>query len=133
MKTVIFACVQSAGRSQMAAAWFNLLAASDRARATAAGTRPAEQVHPVVVEAMREVGIDLSEAQPRLLTDELVRAASMLVTMGCGESCPIVPEWVRRSDWELEDPKGLPVEQVRPIRDQIKRRVEALLVEQGWR
>jgi arsenate reductase len=126
MRTVIFACVHSAGRSQMAAAWFNALAQPEYARAIAAGTQPAERVHPEVVEAMAEVGIDLSAQRPQKLTDELARGAALLVTMGCGEQCPAVPG-LRRDDWALEDPKGKPVEQVRKIRDDIRERVVALL------
>lgn len=130
--TVIFACVHNAGRSQMAAALFNLLADPSRARAVSAGTAPAERVHPVVVEAMRELGVDLSEARPQLLTDDLARGAGWLVTMGCGEACPAVPG-LRRDDWPLEDPKGQPVERVRAVRDEVRRRVEAMIDAQGWR
>jgi len=97
MKTVIFACVHNAGRSQMAAAFFNRRADPNRARALSAGTQPAEHVHPEVVAVMREVGIDLGSAQPRLLTDALAAGAQLLVTMGCGESCPVVPG-LRRDD-----------------------------------
>jgi len=131
MKTVIFACVHNAGRSQMAAAFFNQLADRSRARALSAGTQPAAHVHPEVVAVMREVGIDLSTAQPALLTDELAAGAQLLVTMGCGESCPVVPG-LRRDDWELPDPKGQSVERVRAIRDEIHARVERLLAAQGW-
>lgn len=130
--TVIFACVHNAGRSQMAAALFNLLADPSRARAVSAGTAPAERVHPVVVEAMRELGVDLSDARPRLLTDDLARGAGRLVTMGCGEACPAVPG-LRRDDWPLDDPKGQPVERVREVRDEIRRRVEAMIDAEGWR
>lgn len=126
MKLVIFACVHNAGRSQMAAAWFNSLADTASVRAISAGTQPGTRVHPEVVVAMSEVGIDLSGATPQLLTDDLAREASMLVTMGCGEACPAVPG-LRRDDWPLEDPKGKPIETVRAIRDDIKRRVEALI------
>jgi len=132
MRTVIFACVHSAGRSQMAAAWFNRLADPEKAKAVAAGTQPAERVHPEVVDAMGEVGIDLSAAKPKLLTAALVAESSFLVTMGCGEQCPVAPHWVRRVDWELEDPKGQSVERVREIRDEIKRRVQQLVAKQGW-
>jgi arsenate reductase len=132
MKTVIFACVHNAGRSQMAAAFFNLLADPDHARALSAGTQPATHVHPEVVAVMREVGIDLSTAQPTRLTDELAAGAQLLVTMGCGESCPVVPG-LRRDDWDLPDPKGQSVERVRAIRDEIHARVERLLAAQGWR
>jgi arsenate reductase len=132
MRTVIFACVHSAGRSQMAAAWFNQLADPSKVKAVAAGTQPAERVHPEVVDAMKEVGIDLSSAKPQLLTGPLVAEASFLITMGCGEQCPVAPHWVRRLDWELEDPKGKPVQTVRSIRDDIKRWVLQLIAEEGW-
>jgi arsenate reductase len=132
MKTVIFACVHSAGRSQMAAAWFNQLADPMKAKAVAAGTQPAERVHPEVVEVMKEVRIDLSSAKPQLLTGPLVAETSFLITMGCGEHCPVAPHWVRRMDWELEDPKGKPVERVRAIRDDIRERVELLIAREGW-
>jgi arsenate reductase len=131
MKTVIFACVHNAGRSQMAAAFFNQLADPSRARALSAGTQPADHVHPEVVAVMREVGIDLSTAQPTRLTDELTAGAQLLVTMGCGESCPVVPG-LRRQDWNLPDPKGQPIERVRAIRDEIRRRVEKLIAAEGW-
>jgi arsenate reductase len=131
MTTVLFACVHNAGRSQMAAAWFNELADPARARATSAGTRPGRQVHPEVVTVMREVGIDLSAAAPRELTGELAAGAALLVTMGCGEECPVVPG-VERDDWPLDDPKGRPIEQVRLIRDEIARRVRLLVEARGW-
>ncbi len=123
MKTVIFACVHNAGRSQMASAFFEAIANPAVAVAISAGTDPGARVHPEVVEAMREVGIDLSNAVPRKLTDELAASAQFLVTMGCGDSCPYVPGAVR-DDWPLEDPKGKPLERVRAIRDEIRRRVE---------
>jgi arsenate reductase len=131
MTTVIFACVHNAGRSQMAAAWFNRLADPARARAISAGTQPGTRVHPEVQAAMAEMGIDLSAARPQLLTDELARSAEMLVTMGCGEACPYVPG-LERDDWPLEDPKGKPVERVREIRDDVRERVRALLDRRGW-
>jgi arsenate reductase len=131
MKTIIFACVHNAGRSQMAAAWFNLLADSSKARALSAGTQPGERVHPEVVDAMRETGIDLSDARPKRLTDELGRGASMLITMGCGDECPVVPG-LRRDDWPLEDPKGKPVVRVREIRDDIRARVAQLIASEEW-
>lgn len=130
-KTIVFACVHNAGRSQMAAAWFNALAAPGKARAVSAGTAPGERVHPEVLAAMKEVGIDLSSARPQLLTDELAASASLLVTMGCGEACPAVPG-LRRDDWPLEDPKGKPIARVREIRDDVKARVEKLLAGEGW-
>ena len=126
MKTVIFACVHNAGRSQMAAALFNAGRAPDQdVRAVSAGTEPVDRVHPEVVAAMREIGIDLSTATPRLLTADLAREASVLVTMGCGDKCPYVPG-LQVEDWPLEDPKGKPVEEVRRIRDEIRVRVEDL-------
>ena len=126
MRTFIFACVHNAGRSQMAAAWFNRLADFTKARAISAGTQPAEHVHPVVVDAMKEIGIDLSSATPQKLTSELAQGADMLITMGCGEECPYVPG-LRREDWPLPDPKGQGIETVRQTRDEIRRRVLELL------
>ena len=131
MKTVIFACVHNAGRSQMAAAWLHALADPRTARGRSAGTEPAAQVHPVVVAAMREVGIDLAAARPQRLTPELLADATHLVTMGCGEACPVAPARVDRRDWPIDDPKGQPIERVRAIRDEIRARVERLLAE--WR
>jgi arsenate reductase len=130
LKTYLFACVHNAGRSQMAAAWFNRLADASRARGISAGTQPGTRVHPEVLEAMKEAGVDLSAAQPQQLTDQLARGASMLVTMGCGEACPVVPG-LRREDWPLEDPKGKPVERVREIRDEVRSRIEDLLRREG--
>jgi len=129
---VIFACVHNAGRSLMAAAWFNALADPRRARAVSAGTQPADRVHPEVVEAMREAGIDVSDARPRRLTDTVAAGAALLVTMGCGEACPVVPG-LRRDDWPVPDPKGQALERVRAIRDDVRRRVERLVDEEGWR
>jgi arsenate reductase len=126
MITVLFACLHNAGRSQMAAAWFNALADPAKARATSAGTHPGNHVHPVVVEAMREAGIDLAGGRPQRLTDALAAEAQWLITMGCGEECPIVPR-VKRDDWAVEDPAGLPIERVREIRDDIRTRVEAFV------
>jgi arsenate reductase len=126
MRTFIFACVHNAGRSQMSAALFNRLADSTKACAISAGTQPAEHVHPVVVDAMKEIGIDLSLATPQKLTSELAQGAEMLITMGCGEECPYVPG-LRREDWPLPDPKGQGIETVRQTRDEIRRRVIALL------
>jgi arsenate reductase len=130
MTQVIFACVHSAGRSQMAAAFLNQLAGAS-ARAVSAGTEPAERVHPEVVEVMREVGIDVSGAKPQKLTDDLAAESHMLITMGCGDQCPMVPG-LRRDDWPLDDPKGKPVEAVRRIRDEIRLRVEKLIAREGW-
>jgi arsenate reductase len=132
MKTVLFACVHNAGRSQMAAAWFNLLADPTKARAVSAGTDPGPRVHPEVVAAMGEVGVDLSAAPTSRLTMELAQRAQMLITMGCGDECPVVPG-LKRDDWPLEDPKGKPLVRVRQIRDEIHQRVEALLQHEGWR
>ncbi len=131
MKTVLFACIHNAGRSQIAAAWFNALADATKARAISAGTEPGARVHPEVLTAMREVGIELEGAKPQKLTDELAATASILITMGCGEACPVVPG-LRRMDWPLEDPKGKSVERVREIRDEIKQRVSALLEAEHW-
>jgi arsenate reductase (thioredoxin) len=131
MKTVLFACVHNAGRSQMAAALFNELADPSKARALSAGTEPGSRVHPEVVEVMREVGLDVATVQPRKLTDDLAAQTDILVTMGCGEACPVVPG-VERQDWPLDDPKGRPVAEVRAIRDEVARRVRGLLVERGW-
>lgn len=126
MKKVIFACRHSAGRSQMAAAFFNALADPAKARAVAAGTEPAARVHPEVAAAMAEAGFDLSTARPQKLTAELAADASLMVTMGCGEDCPFVPG-LRVEDWALEDPKGKPLEQVRQIRDGIRNRIKRLI------
>ena len=131
MKTVLFACIHNAGRSQMAAAWFNALSDSAKARAISAGTEPGTRVHPEVLAAMREVGIELASASPQKLTDELAATASILVTMGCGEACPVVPG-LRRVDWPLEDPKGKPIERVRQIRDEVRDRVSDLLAAEQW-
>lgn len=125
-RVVLFACVHNAGRSQMAAALLNQLAEPGRARALSAGTQPAAHVHPVVVEAMREVGSELSEAQPQRLTAELAAGADLLITMGCGEACPVIPG-LRQEDWPLPDPKGQPMERVREIREEIRARVQKLL------
>jgi arsenate reductase len=131
VKVVLFACVHNAGRSQMAAAWFNELADPSKARAISAGTSPGTRVHPEVVTAMNEVGVDLSDGQPQFLSDELARSAALLVTMGCGDACPVVPG-LQRDDWPLEDPKGKPVARVREIREDIRERVAALLKQRGW-
>ena len=132
INTVLFACVHNAGRSQMAAAWFNLLSDPAKARAISAGTAPGSHVHPEVVAAMNEVGVDLSAAVTSKLTLELAQRAQLLITMGCGDQCPVVPG-LRRDDWPLADPKGQPVARVREIRDEIRRRVETLLQQEGWR
>jgi arsenate reductase (thioredoxin) len=126
MFKVIFACVHNAGRSQMAAAFFNQLADHSRAQAISAGTDPGPRVHPEVLAVMQEIGIDLSSAKPQKLTEEIARDAQLLITMGCGDNCPYVPG-LRRDDWPLRDPKGQSVEQVRIIRDEIRDRVLRLL------
>ena len=131
MKTVIFACVHNAGRSQMAAAFFNAMADSRKARAVSAGTQPGERVHSEVVTVMKELGIDLSNTRPQRLTPDLARGANLLVTMGCGDECPVVPG-ARRQDWPLPDPQGEPLASVRDIRDEIKRRVDALVRSEDW-
>lgn len=123
---VIFACVHNAGRSQMAAAFFNELSGSKIHHGLSAGTQPGERVHPEVVAVMNEIGIDLSNVKPQLLTSDLASKADLLVTMGCGEACPYVPG-LKREDWPLSDPKGKSIEDVRKIRDEIRQRVEGLL------
>ncbi len=128
---VIFACVHNAGRSQMAAAFFNALADGTRARSASAGTQPAASVHPEVLAVMRESGIELSGARPQRLTQELAQCASLLVTMGCGEQCPFVPG-LEREDWPLADPQGRNIESVRAIREEVRRRVVELLAVRGW-
>jgi arsenate reductase (thioredoxin) len=132
MTTVLFACVHNAGRSQMAAAWFNQLADRSKAQAISAGTHPGPRVHPEVITAMREVGVDLVGASTTTLTPELAQEAQWLVTMGCGDDCPYVPG-AKRDDWPLEDPKGKPIGRVREIRDEIRDRVQALIEHEGWR
>ena len=131
METVIFACVHNAGRSQMAAAWVNTLADPAKVHAVSAGTQPGDRVHPIVVDAMREAGIDLSGHHPQRLTAELTSGATLLVTMGCGDECPFVPG-LQIDDWPLPDPKGQPIETVRKIRDDIRRRVLELMQARGW-
>ena len=130
MLRVIFACVHNAGRSQMAAAFFNKLADPHKAHAISAGTEPGERVHPEVHAVMQEIGIDLSHAKPQKLTEELAKDAQLFITMGCGDKCPYVPG-LRRDDWPLRDPKGLPAEEVRGIRDEVKSRVQNLLRQEG--
>ena len=131
MKTVIFACVQNAGRSQMAAAFFNRIADPAKACGVSAGTRPAAHVHPEVVSVMREEGLDLSSASPQKLTAELAQGAAWLITMGCGEDCPVVPG-MERDDWPLPDPHGKALDEVRSIRDLIRAKVEVFVANQGW-
>ncbi len=126
---MLFLCVHNAGRSQMAAAWFARLA-GDRARVSSRGSEPSHELNPVAVEAMREVGIDLSGRSPRRWTDDEIRAVDIVVTMGCGDACPLYPG-VRYVDWPVEDPRGRPLSAVRRVRDDIERRVRALLDELG--
>ncbi len=130
MKTILFVCVHNAGRSQIAEALFNLLA-KGKARGLSAGTQPADKVNPVVAEAMREVGIDISGNKPKVLTMEMIEKADRVITMGCGADaeglCPA--SFIETEDWALDDPKGQPLEKVRQIRDEIKSRVTKLLTE----
>lgn len=127
---LIFACVHNAGRSQMAAAYFNQYSDSSKACAVSAGTNPGATVHPEVLQIMKEDGIDLSEAKPQLLTDALAADADMLITMGCGETCPMIPG-LKKVDWALQDPKGQSIERVREIRDEVKQLVQNLVKELG--
>lgn len=131
MDTVLFACVHNAGRSQMAAAWFNKMCDRTKARAISAGTQPGERVHPEVVQVMREEGIDLTGVKPQFLSEELARQGTLLITMGCGDACPYVPG-LKKLDWPLPDPKGQPIESVRTIRDEIRHRVADLAAERNW-
>ena len=131
MITVLFACVHNAGRSQIAAALFNRHADPTKARAISAGTQPAERVHPEVVTLMREDGIDLSEQRPQKLTAEFAAQAQWLITMGCGDACPVVPG-AQRDDWPLAGPKGQTMDAVRDSADELDRRVLALISEHGW-
>ena len=128
MQTVLFACVHNAGRSQMAAAFFNQRADPARATAISAGTEPGPHIHSEVLSVMQEAGIDLSAAKPQKLTQELASAATLLITMGCGDRCPYVPG-LKRDDWPLPDPKGMDLASVRVIRDEIRTRVVHLLTE----
>jgi arsenate reductase (thioredoxin) len=123
--TVLFLCVHNAGRSQMAAGWLRALA-GDRVEVLSAGSDPGGQVNPAAVEAMAEVGIDIAAQQPKLLSDTAVRASDVVITMGCGDACPFYPG-KRYEDWKLDDPAGQGIEAVRPIRDEIRRRVEGLI------
>lgn len=130
MRTIVFACVHNAGRSQMAAAFFNAAASRD-ARAISAGTQPGDRVHPEVVAVMREVGIDLASATPQRLTPELASGAAWLITMGCGDACPFVAG-AQIEDWPLPDPKGKSLDEVRTIRDDVRARVEAFGRREGY-
>ena len=125
--SVLFVCIHNAGRSQMAAGWLAALA-GDAIEVRSAGTAPADQVNPAAVEAMREVGIDITAATPKVLTGEAVEVSDVVITMGCGDTCPFYPG-TRYLDWPLDDPAGQGVEAVRPIRDAIKAKVEALIAE----
>lgn len=125
--SVLFVCVHNAGRSQMAAAYLQHLA-GDRIEVRSAGSAPADQVNPAAVEAMLEEGIDMSAETPKLLTDQAVRDSDVVITMGCGDACPFYPG-KRYEDWVLEDPAGQEVDGVRPIRDEIRSRIEALIAE----
>jgi len=127
--SVLFVCVHNAGRSQMAAAFLSHLG-EGRVEVRSAGSAPADTVNPAVVEAMKEVGIDISAESPKVLTTEAVQASDVVITMGCGDACPYFPGR-RYLDWQLDDPAGQGVEAVRPIRDQIERRVRGLLAELG--
>jgi arsenate reductase (thioredoxin) len=127
--TVLFLCVHNAGRSQMAAGWLRHLA-GDRVQVLSGGSDPAERINPSAVEAMREVGVDITRNHPKRWTDETVEAADVIVTMGCGDTCPVFPGR-RYLDWELEDPAGKGVDEVRPVRDEIEGRVRQLMTELG--
>ena len=131
MHLVVFACVHNAGRSQMAAALFNRDVRPGAARAISAGTNPGAAVYPEVIQVMAELGLDLSSAAPQRLTPELAAGAQWLITMGCGDQCPVLPGVVR-DDWPLPDPKGRPLTEVGAIRDEIHRRVTAFLAARGW-
>jgi arsenate reductase len=132
MDTVLFACVHNAGRSQMAAAWFNKLCDPTKARAISAGTQPGERVHPEVVQVMRDEGIDLADVKPQFLSAELAQQATLLVTMGCGDACPYIPG-LKKLDWPLPDPKGQSIDIVRKIRDEIRVLVTELVEKQNWK
>ena len=125
--TVLFLCVHNAGRSQMALGWFDHLA-EGRARARSGGSEPAAAINPLAVAAMAEVGIDITNGRPKRWTDETLTEADVVVTMGCGDSCPVVPG-TRYEDWPLEDPAGKDLDTVRRVRDEIRRRVEHLLAD----
>ena len=125
--TVLFVCVHNAGRSQMAAGYLRALA-GDRVEVLSAGSEPKDRINPAAIEAMAEEGIDIAGNTPKILTVEAVKESDVVITMGCGDACPIFPG-KRYEDWELDDPAGQPLEMVRGVRDDIKRRVEALLVE----
>ena len=125
--SVLFVCVHNAGRSQLAAGWLRELA-GERVEVRSAGSMPAEQINPVAAQAMREVGIDITAERPKVLKAETVQESDVVITMGCGDACPFFPG-KRYEDWKLDDPAGQGIEAVRPIRDEIKARVQALLAE----
>ena len=125
--TVLFVCVHNAGRSQMAAGYLQALA-GDRVQVLSAGSEPADQINPVAVAAMAEEGVDIAGNTPKILTTDAVRESDVVITMGCGDTCPIFPG-KRYEDWELDDPAGQDLDHVRPIRDDIRRRIEALIAE----
>lgn len=125
--SVLFVCVHNAGRSQMAAGWLTHLAAG-RVEVRSAGSAPADQVNPIAIEAMREVGIDITAAQPKVLTVDAVEASDVVITMGCGDACPIFPG-KRYEDWKLDDPAGQGIDAVRKIRDDIRARIEKLITQ----
>ncbi|MFE0146440.1 arsenate reductase ArsC [Nonomuraea sp. NPDC059007] len=127
MPSVLFVCVHNAGRSQMAAGWLRELA-GDQIEVRSAGSAPADQINPVAVEAMREAGIEITGVQPKVLTTDVVAASDVVITMGCGDACPIFPG-KRYEDWKLSDPAGQGIDAVRAIRDEIKNRVEKLLAD----
>ena len=127
--TVLFVCVHNTGRSQMAAGFLRELG-GERVRVLSAGSLPGDRINPVAVQAMAEVGIDIAGEQPKVITDEAVRSSDVVITMGCGDECPYFPG-TRYEDWPLDDPAGQGIEAVRPIRDAIRARVEALLAELG--
>ena len=127
--TVLFVCVHNAGRSQMAAGYLRALA-GDRVQVLSAGSEPADALNPIAVQAMAEEGIDITDNTPAILTADAVKESDVVVTMGCGDTCPIFPG-KRYEDWDLTDPAGRPIEEVRPIRDEIRRRVAGLLAELG--
>lgn len=131
MDTVLFACVHNAGRSQMAAAWFNKMCDRTKARAISAGTQPGDRVHPEVIQVMREEGVDLNGTKPQFLSEDVARQATLLVTMGCGDACPYVPG-LKKIDWPLPDPKGQTLDAVRNIRDDIRKRVVELAAKHNW-
>jgi arsenate reductase len=131
MQKVLFACTHNAGRSQMAAALFNALADPEKAYAVSAGTHPSATILPDVIAAMKEIGVALLEKKPQLLTPAVAEGAAFLVTMGCQETCPVVPG-AAAEDWAVEDPEGKPLERVRAIRDEIREKVSALIRSNGW-